>query len=358
MTTLQTFHLPESVRGDAADHALGQALLRAWRTDGVFQAAASPAQDALTGSATGAARRFFIRPHLAKSALVSDLSYSGYAASGEELTAGEPDRPEIFTVTRDIPRDDPRVRDGWPCHGPVPWPGADFRQAVSAFAAGLGALAETILQLTALGLGLSDPAALTSLTRDGWHHLRVLRFPPAPAGAPTPAGAVRGIGAHTDYGLLVLAVQDGVGGLYVRPPLPGEPRARNWREGESTAGMYEQDAGWIYVPPTPSAITVFPGDILQFLTDGALLSTPHKVQLADRERFALAYFHEPAFDTTLRPLTAAPGAAAETLHYGTHFTRMFTRCYPDRAATRRIQAENRMAVLHRLRAAAVPGVAS
>jgi isopenicillin N synthase-like dioxygenase len=28
----------------------------------------------------------------------------------------------------------------------------------------------------------------------------------------------------------------------------------------------------------------FPGDIMQFMTGGALLSTPHKVRLADRER--------------------------------------------------------------------------
>jgi isopenicillin N synthase-like dioxygenase len=36
---------------------------------------------------------------------------------------------------------------------------------------------------------------------------------------------------------------------------------------------------------------VFPGDILQLLTDGAVLSTPHKVKLAGKERYSFAYFH-------------------------------------------------------------------
>ena len=103
--------------------------------------------------------------------------------------------------------------------------------------------------------------------------------------------------------------------------------------------------------PAPGVLTVFPGDILQFLTGGALLSTPHKVRLADRERFTLAYFHEPHFGARIRPLdpAATPGPYDDTsIHYGEHFTRMFMRCYPRRATTRRILAEG---LLRRLAAA-------
>ncbi|MFD1050506.1 2OG-Fe(II) oxygenase family protein, partial [Kibdelosporangium lantanae] len=191
-----------------------------------------------------------------------------------------------------------------------------------------------VLRLVALGLGLSDIDALTRLTQDGWHHMRVLRFP-----ARTSETA-RGIGAHTDYGLLVIAAQDDVGGLYVRPPVPGEKRNRNWLDTESSAGMYENEEPWNFVPPVPDTLTVFPGDILQFLTGGELLSTPHKVRLNDRERYTMAYFHEPNFNVTVRPFTE-PGS----IHYGTHFTNMFMRCYPDRITTGRILAEDRLAVL-------------
>ena len=94
-------------------------------------------------------------------------------------------------------------------------------------------------------------------------------------------------------------------------------------------------------------LTVFPGDILQFLTDGWLLSTPHKVTLNTRERYTMAYFHEPHFNAVVRPL--ADPASADHIHYGSHFTNMFLRCYPDRITTRRIEAEDRLSILRDLR---------
>jgi isopenicillin N synthase-like dioxygenase len=85
----------------------------------------------------------------------------------------------------------------------------------------------------------------TRITDNGWHHMRVLRFPPADA------TSERGIGSHTDYGPLVIPVQDDVGGLYIRPPVPGEERGRNWLPDESMAGRYENDEPWTFVTPVP-----------------------------------------------------------------------------------------------------------
>jgi isopenicillin N synthase-like dioxygenase len=344
MTELQTFQLPASVTGTSGDIGLGQDLIRAWRADGIFQVAASPAGRRKTECALAASRAFFRLPLEQKQRLVSDLTYSGYVASGEEMTAGEVDYSEIFTVCPDIPLGDARVRAGWPCHGPVPWPDHAYQQSMRAFMDELGTIGKKLLRLVALGLGRADIDQFTRLTQDGWHHMRVLRFPALSA------HATRGIGAHTDYGLLVIAAQDEVGGLYVRPPVAGETRPRNWLPTESSAGLYEDQEPWTYVRPVPHVLTVFPGDILQFLTGGALLSTPHKVGLNTRERFALAYFHEPSFATTVRPLSSSSGD--DYIHYGSHFTNMFMRCYPDRITTRRILAEDRTAKLESLCTAA------
>jgi 2-oxoglutarate dioxygenase / 2-oxoglutarate/L-arginine monooxygenase/decarboxylase len=341
MTALQTFRLPSAVSGAPSDIDLAHDLVQAWQTDGILQVATDPLQDAVTEDAIEASRRFFRSPMEVKARHVSDLTYSGYIASGEEVTAGEADYSEIFTVCKDVPVDDPRVHHRWPCHGPVPWPDPAYAQRMRAFMDQLGSIGERLLRLVALGLDLADIDALTSLTADGWHHMRVLRFPALSE------QTSRGIGAHTDYGLLVIAAQDDVGGLYVRPPVEGERRNRNWLESESTAGMFENEEPWTYVPPRPSVLTVFPGDILQFLTGGRLLSTPHKVKLNTRERYAMAYFHEPNFNAVIRPL-AGPDSA-EYIHYGTHFTNMFMRCYPDRITTRRIEAEDRLSILRTLR---------
>jgi len=346
MTELKTFTIPERVTGGRADIELGRALIYTWRADGIFQVTRNAQQDLETARALDASRRFFRQPLAHKSAFVSDLTYSGYIASGEEVTAGEADYSEIFTVCKDLPLDDPRVRAPWPCHGPVPWPDAAYAQSMTRFMSELGSLGERLLKLVALGLELRDMNVLAELTGDGWHHMRVLRFPAASS------ETARGIGAHTDYGLLVIAAQDDVGGLYVRPPVAGETRNRNWLPHESSAGMYENEEPWTFVTPVPSVLTVFPGDILQFLTGGYLLSTPHKVRLNTRERFALAYFHEPNFEAEVRPLLDA--SSADCIQYGMHFTNMFMRCYPDRITTRRIVAENRVAAFARRHEARVP----
>jgi isopenicillin N synthase-like dioxygenase len=345
MTELRTFRLPDSVDGTDSDVALGHEMVRAWQADGIFQISTDSIQELKTQAAFRASKRFFRLPQEVKSRYVDELTYSGYIASGEEVTAGEADYSEIFTVCPDVGLDDVRVMAQWPCHGPVPWPDVDYRRTMKEFMAELGEHGEKLLRLIALGLDLVDLDAFTQLTADGWHHMRVLRFPARSA------QTARGIGSHTDYGLLVIAAQDDVGGLYIRPPVEGEERGRNWLESESMAGRFEDEEPWTFVQPVPNVLTVFPGDILQFLTGGAILSTPHKVRLNTRERFTMAYFHEPSFQATVRPLDDP--ASDERIHYGTHFTNMFMRCYPDRVTTRRIIEDNRVEVLAGLRAGSV-----
>ena len=234
MTTLQTLTVPATVSGSAGDLELARRMIDAWQCDGIFQVATDASQSRKTRAAFEASRRFFRQPFAQKSQCVSDLTYTGYIASGEEITAGEADYSEIYTITPDIPLDDPRVQARWPCHGPAPWPDDEFRRDMKTFMEELGTIGERLLQLTALGLGLPRQDALTTLTRDGWHHMRVLRFPAVSS------KSARGIGAHTDYGLLVIAAQDDVGGLYIRPPIEGEHRNRNWRVVER--GAFGRDA--------------------------------------------------------------------------------------------------------------------
>ncbi|CAG8075490.1 unnamed protein product [Penicillium nalgiovense] len=222
----------------------------------------------------------------------------------------------------------------------------------------LGSSGETLLQLIEHGLGL-EPKTLTSLTKDGWHHLRTLRFPQN--NRTNGRGKEgRGIGSHTDYGLLVIAGQDEVGGevpsvslsvysliiqgLFIRPPYSDE-KLENWKS--SAAGFGEHDDRWTYVPPVPGVFTVFPGDMMQFMTNSYLPSTPHKVGLNTRERYTFAYFHEPSFQAEISPIAKLYDGKPpdEKIHYGTHFTNMFMRNYPDRVTTERILKEDRLKLL-------------
>ncbi|KAH7350224.1 2-oxoglutarate-dependent ethylene/succinate-forming enzyme [Plectosphaerella cucumerina] len=341
---LQTFVLPAKVI-DAEEHRkLGQAIVAAFQRDGILQIAMGPEQQALYHAANVASREFFSKPYAQKAACVDSQSYSGYIASGEELTDGIADYSEIFTVTKDLDLDDARVRQKWPCHGRCPWPDAALRDPMKAYMDSLGQNGEKMLRL--IEFGLNVPAGqLTDLTQDGWHHMRILRFP-ATNDTNGKGKEGRGIGSHTDYGLLVLAAADDVGALFIRPPRQSESFA-NWST--SAAGFKEEDDGWVFVPPMDNVFTVFPGDMMQYMTNSALPSTPHKVGLNTRERFAFAYFHEPSFQAVIKPLEGYDAGQEPRggVHYGKHFTDMFLRNYPERITTQRLEMENRYELLSR-----------
>ena len=255
VANLTTFDLPSLVNGTESDRALGQKMVQTWRKDGIFQVQLSREQAAALRNAFQISKAYFARPFEEKAKNVDDQSFSGYIASGEELTDGIADYSEIFTITKDLPLSDPRVQQKWPCHGPCPWPNSNYEAVTKTLMELLGECGEKILQLTALGLNVENKNVFKDLTNDGWHHMRVLRFPQVnKTNGKGKAG--RGIGSHTDYGLLVLAGQDDVGGLFIRPPIDGET-VRNWEK--SAAGHQENDHQWTYVPPVDGVLTVFPG---------------------------------------------------------------------------------------------------
>jgi isopenicillin N synthase-like dioxygenase len=171
---LRTFYLPHKITGSLTDRNLGKEMIDAWRKDGIFQVAMTPTQENICEEALVKSKDFFKQPQEWKASHVDSKSFAGYIASGEELTDGIADYSEIFTVTKDLPESDSRVQAKWPCHGPCPWPGQGYKQAMENLMDQLGENGEKLLKLAALGLDL-DSNTLTQLTDDGWHHMRILR---------------------------------------------------------------------------------------------------------------------------------------------------------------------------------------
>lgn len=172
---LQTFTLPTKVTGTLADHCLGKEMITAFQRDGILQINMTPLQQQLYNAASKASKAFFRRPHSEKAACVDPDSYSGYIASGEEITAGIADYSEIFTVTKNLDHSDKRVQEKWPCHGPCPYPDQKMKSDINQYMGGLAGDAEKLLQLIELGLNVPE-GSLTKYTDDGWHHLRMLRY--------------------------------------------------------------------------------------------------------------------------------------------------------------------------------------
>lgn len=323
---LETFNISDThLRTPRQCKQAGEQIIAAFRRDGIINISVDGICDPeIIRNAHSVQKAFFSLPLEDKMACSNDKSYGGYVYSGEEDTGGKPDAAEIFTVLPDFAMHHPLVQQSVPCHGPVPWPFPQFEYHMKRYMSMVRSVGDKILPLIALGLGM-EREAFAEVTKDSYGHMRVLKF--CEKGSRT-----RGIGSHTDYGMVVIASQDHVGGLWARPPLD-EKRVQNWKE--SSAGQYQNYDGWKFIVPEPNVLTCFPGDMLQFITKDHLVSTPHMVELAEEVRYALAYFHEPSFGAIIRRADTG-----EQVHYGEHITKMLMRCYPEKPTTERIVQED------------------
>lgn len=226
---------------------------------------------------------FFALPDEVKARIdkVNSPHFRGWERVGSEYTDGKVDYREQLDVCTEHP---PRPLEVTPEYlrldGPNQWLDDDalpgFRALVLEFMARMRALADEIMEILAVGLGL---AATTFAERFGERPLsltKLIRYPPTPHG-----GA--GVNGHHDAGFLTLLLQHGVGGL----------QARN------------ADGAWIDVPPTPGAIVMNLGEMLQSMTGNYFVATMHRVT-ATEQRFSSAYFHGPDVRSSLAALDLDP----------------------------------------------------
>lgn len=88
------------------------------------------------------------------------------------------------------------------------------------------------------------------------------------------------IGAHCDYGLLTVLLQDKTGGLQV----------------------LNSDKVWVHCPPVEGALVCNFGDMLARWTQNRCPSTIHRVvNISDVDRYSMPFFIEPSFSTVLDP---------------------------------------------------------
>jgi isopenicillin N synthase-like dioxygenase len=224
------------------------------------------------------ARAFFARPEAEKAAIAmaqGGAAWRGWFPLGGELTSGRPDGKEGLYFGEELAADDPRVVKGWPMHGANLWPDAPagLRPAVAAYMAGCRRAAEALMAGVSLALGLeADHFERAYLARPTLL-FRIFRYPPTPPGS-------WGVGEHTDYGLLTLLAQDDAGGLEVKA-----------------------HDGWIDAPPVPDALVCNIGDMLERLTGGRFVSTPHRVvNRSGRERLSFPFFYDPDFTAAMTPV--------------------------------------------------------
>lgn len=226
---------------------------------------------------------FFALPGSAKALIDKRQSphFRGWEQVGAELTDNRVDYREQLDLSTEH---SPYAPDALPAYlrldGPNQWlpesvlPG--FHSIVSEFLARMGALADDLMEVLAVGLGLEANAFRTVFGERPLSFAKLISYPPTPDGQ-------AGVNGHHDAGFLTILLQHGVGGLQALNP----------------------DGDWIDVPPTPGAFVINLGEMLQSMTGNYLVATTHRV-ITSSQRYSSAYFHGPDLRTSLDPIALDP----------------------------------------------------
>ena len=235
----------------------------------------------------GMARSFFDLPLEEK--LRIHMKHAGHAwrgffSVGEELTSGKPDLKEGLYFGEHLTKEDQRVLSNWPLHGENLYPNLpQFKEAVEKYVREMTVLAHKLMRLVSLSLGLEADFIQRHYTEQPTVLFRIFHYPPTDTKSES-----WGVGEHTDYGLLTILQQDDCGGLEVKTK-----------------------DGWVPVPPERDVFVCNIGDMLELLTKGKYVSTPHRVRnLSGRERLSFPFFFDPGFNALVEPL---PMKGAEDL---------------------------------------------
>lgn len=281
---------------DGDKDALGRIardMREASETAGFFYVTGHGVADEVCRRAQRAAAAFFARPEDEKRACAVDALHRGFVGFGQtKLSDGaRADLKESFVWGLELGPDDADVRAGKALMGPNQWPAdmPEFRAALMGFYDALSACARTLLRPLAVGIDLPEDWFVTRFEKP-LARGAVLRYPPQP---PTAPADQFGTSAHTDYGGITLVWQDENGGLEVENPR----------------------GDWVAATPIPGAFVVNVGDLLERWTNHRFASNPHRVtNRSGRERYSMALFFDPDFDTVIECIETCTGSGDPPRH--------------------------------------------
>ncbi|WP_299350146.1 2OG-Fe(II) oxygenase family protein [uncultured Shimia sp.] len=265
---------------DGDQTTLIDAFRKAYGTTGFGYIVNHGIDPALVEAVFDASRRFHALPMDAKMAISVDRNHRGYipidTSTDVNSTLAEVTKPNQ-SASFMMMREDAVEIPGQFLSGPNQWPDLpEFRGVLEAYTQALSQLGYALMQVALQAAGVTDLSIMFAFeTPTTW--LRLLHYPPAPAQAPDD---LFGSAPHTDFGCLTILAQDDVGGLQVRTP----------------AG------NWVDAPRIPGSFVVNVGDMLHRLSNGRLLSTPHRViNRSGRERYSCPFFYDPNVATEISP---------------------------------------------------------
>jgi isopenicillin N synthase-like dioxygenase len=276
------------VTGAADRHDVAAKIGNACRGCGFFYVVGHGVDENLQHRLEEVSRRFFsqdLQKKLEIDMARGGRAWRGYFPVGAELTSGRPDLKEGIYFGAELGDEHPLVAAGTPLHGRNLFPSnmPQFRAIVLDYLAAMTRLGHTLMAGISLSLGLEESYFAERYTSDPLILFRIFNYPAPPSGIDHEASL--GVGEHTDYGLLTILKQDMSGGLQIK-----------------------LGSRWVAAPPIPNSFVCNIGDMLDRLTGGLYLSTPHRVRnLSGHDRLSFPLFFDPNFNAKVEPINT--GAA-------------------------------------------------
>ena len=258
-------------------------IAQACRDSGFFYIVGHCVDDQLQLRLERLSRQFFAEYIAAKREISMDRggrAWRGYFPVGGELTSGKPDIKEGIYFGAELDPEHPMVKAGVPLHGPNLFPLNIplFRETVLDYMAAMTELGHNLMAGIALSLGLDESYFYDHYTSDPLTLFRIFNYPPSTSA--TGLEGEWGVGEHTDYGLLTILKQDDSGGLQVK-----------------------SKSGWVDAVPVPGSFVCNIGDMLERMTGGLYISTPHRVEnRSGRDRLSFPFFFDPNFNAEVRAI--------------------------------------------------------
>jgi isopenicillin N synthase-like dioxygenase len=185
----------------------------------------------------------------------------------------KPDLNEMLRMVRERPADHPAIKAGLTSHGPNHWPAEDllpgWKAEMLEYYDAMENLGSRMLPLYARALdmpadyfdGLFDDPVWTTRNQ---HYAAV-----------EAEENQFGIAPHRDHGFLTLLPVAAEAGLQIG----------------------KADGSWLPVSNIEGAIIVNTGEYLNRWTNGRFMATPHRVIPPKNDRYSLAFFYNPTWDT-------------------------------------------------------------
>ncbi|MEM1287688.1 MAG: 2-oxoglutarate and iron-dependent oxygenase domain-containing protein [Pseudomonadota bacterium] len=314
LSAVPVIDLEPALKGGAEERKrVAQEIHDACKTLGFFYAANHAVPDALIAQHFEIAERFFGLPIDEKMSI--DGTKSG-AMRGYEPVAAQtldvgtvPDLKEGYQMGMEVTEDHRWYKAGMGKTAINLWPERPegFREHFETYSAEMIGLARQLMQLISLSLDLPEDYFDTPMETP-MLETRILHYPPKPADAPK---GQLGAGAHTDWGMLTLLLQDDVGGLEVAGP----------------------DGSWIPAPPIPGTFVVNMGDMVPIMTNDLYKSNSHRVQsnVSGRDRYSAPSFVDPDYETRIECVPTCMPESGEPFYppttIGDHVQAMFDKTY-------------------------------